>query len=196
MAKKLQAKTAARRPATAAAPRRPAATLVRPEAPSAASDGAAPSKSATAMTTAPSLKRPTTGVVGARAVTTKPAPKPVNPTPASASATRAARPQTRPQAVGTRRSHISAENFGYVIHDLRNIAIIAVLMFAVIIICHFVLPQSAIRCGQRRATAGENRVIPAGCRSCPELSGDAIFPCRMPHCSRSRLRNSLKARAA
>lgn len=74
--------------------------------------------------------------------TTRPAPRqePVaRPENTRAQASRVARARATQRA---RTAHqISPEHYGYVINDLKLIAALAVTMFAVIIVLHFVLPQ-------------------------------------------------------
>jgi ribosome-associated protein len=71
------------------------------------------------------------------ATVTRPAPRPAAASSARAQATRVARAQATQRA---RTAHlISAENYAYVLNDLRLTGILAAAMFLVIIVLHFVI---------------------------------------------------------
>ncbi len=148
MAKKTHAARSAR-PTTAARRTQPAA-IARPKAGTDESstngngNGAGDKiveKSATAIIAAPTPRRTAPPISTRPAATTK-SKTPTTPTSStarvagkSAAARAAAQPMLRQRAL------IRAENFSYVIKDLRLIAIIAIIMFLFMIVMHFVLPN-------------------------------------------------------
>jgi hypothetical protein len=161
MAKKSAARNsgAARRPQTTVKHPVRQVTLVRtPEMVAAGAAGAAsatpatenvtPSGSASATTGARIAAKPATGSAARVATPTKaatPAPKPAarpsapatSPAPRGAQASRAARAQAVQRA---RTVHlISAENYSYVINDLKLTGILAAAMFFVILVLHFII---------------------------------------------------------
>lgn len=138
MAKKSQAKRGGARPATAST-RKANVALVRDES----NTGILPGTNVTA-TIVPTQRTPRAAVAPVRpapASTPRPAsaPRAGNMPPA---ATRAARARlTQANQTTTRRGIIRAENYGYVTRDLRLIALLAVVMFAIMVILHFILPS-------------------------------------------------------
>lgn len=142
MAKKSAAgRASARRPATAA--RSASVTLVRdPVAKTANGTGAtaaaSPIVDAKRVSAAAAVARPV--AAGAR-----PATKPVAARPAPAKPAPPARQKSARGPVANtmtnRRTLIRAENFGYVRRDLVFILVLAVVMFAVMVVLHFVLPS-------------------------------------------------------
>ncbi|MGZ3600012.1 MAG: hypothetical protein ACXWQR_01960 [Ktedonobacterales bacterium] len=135
---------AARRSQTAA--KAPAVALVRgPKETNETGDTSDTSKSPATTAT------PTKSVVTSNAdrprspavpKTAKPAPKQepaARPEAARTQATRVARARATQRARNA--NLITPEHYGYVINDLKLIAALAVTMFAIIIVLHFVIPQ-------------------------------------------------------
>jgi len=143
MAKKVQGARQTR--PTSAAARRTQPALVRTDPPLDATHAngtgnGATTASATALITAPVAKRvaPSLDTTRTKAKTT--------PTPSNSARTAAAFQDGKARVKAAaqpmlRRSSIRAENYSYVVKDLRLIAVVAVIMFAFMIVLHFVLPS-------------------------------------------------------
>lgn len=137
---------AARRPQTAA--KAPDVALVRTpkseSAPSAAASSSGGSRQPFAVADKPKAAVP---VERPKAL---PAPKPAKPAAASAESVVARQQAAKAQSVRIERARtaqrartanlITPTHYAYVLKDLRLIGVLAVMMFAVIIILHFVLP--------------------------------------------------------
>lgn len=150
MAKKSQntRTSAVRRTANApAAARRPQATLVPinpvEKAQSLHDNGNGKGGAATATL----LVAPVANKQAAPALTTQPTKTPAKSAVAKATSAASsvkigkAAVRAAAQQINPRRTQIRAENYGYVIKDLRVIAGVAVFMLVVMVVLHFVLPS-------------------------------------------------------
>ena len=139
MAKKLQAARNTR-PLTAAARNTHPVLVAKPNTSS--DNGDMSDKNGTSATAVAPMPRRTAPVASTRSMPTK-AKTPTTPTtPARAAAAfKAGRASTRAAGQSMlRRTTIRAENFTYVLKDLRLIAIIAVVMVIILVTLHFILP--------------------------------------------------------
>ena len=139
--------TAAARAANAA--KYPRATLVKVTSVAEAQEDAVQevgekSNRATEMVVAPSTKRTAATMVAPTKVLPKPTPQAATARAANAVKAGKATVRNAGQSMTSRRSMIRAENFGYVIKDLRIIAGIAVTLVVIMVVLHFILSAKGL----------------------------------------------------
>ena len=139
--------TAAARAASAA--KYPRATLVKvtPVAEAqeeAAQDAAEKGNRATAVIVAPSTKRVASTIVAPTKALPKPTPQAAAARAANAVKTGKATVRSAGQPMLSRRSLIRAENFGYVIKDMKIIAGIAVTLIVIFVVLHIILSAKGL----------------------------------------------------